>query len=507
MAISSAELKEETIELATESFETFCEDISGMFGIEMACEQGEPASETVKSLSKKYKKLAAVNLIKAEGPLAGDFMLVFDKEGLFTLAGVIVMLPEQRITQNRKSGTAKDAEEAGDALGEAGNLLVGSWDRIFRESLEDHGHFKQTDTVIGNPWMNSEEKINVSSDEELLHIPFQMTIGEYPAFNCGVIFPESIFGGAAAPAAEPAPAPAAEPEATPEPAASAPEPAPAAPEPVAEATPEPEPAPAPEPVAEATPEPAAEPEPTPAEPEPTPEPVATEPEPAPVEPEPAPEPEPEPVAAEPEPTPAEPEPVAAEPEPAAEPKPEPALTASVAESIQQITQSPADLPGQPISEALKITAHEIMQSQLLWGGAEDSVDQVITKMQQSDAGYMLVGTEDALEGIVSSFDIASTISIYLKPMFAKWRRPVDDATLKIRVKWVMTRLVKTIKMQTSLAEIMQYMSQSSINCLPVTDDQGKVVGIVTTFDIFRAISGSKTGSDLAGKPSQAPALV
>ena len=173
MAISQTELKSQTIEFAAESFETFCEDISGMFGVEMKCDQQESSTETAKDISKKFKKFSATNTIEAQGDLSGTFQMVFDREGLFTLAGVIVMLPEQRILENRKKGTVKDAEEVSDAIGEVGNLLVGSWDRIFRENLEGHGHFKQTDTIIGDPWKTPEEKLGLTDEQELLYIPLR----------------------------------------------------------------------------------------------------------------------------------------------------------------------------------------------------------------------------------------------------------------------------------------------------------------------------------------------
>ena len=56
MATSQIDIKSKTIELATEAFDTFCEDISGMFGVEMECQQQEPCPETVKTLKKDLKK-------------------------------------------------------------------------------------------------------------------------------------------------------------------------------------------------------------------------------------------------------------------------------------------------------------------------------------------------------------------------------------------------------------------------------------------------------------------
>ena len=159
MTAKPTEVQSRAIELATEAFDAFCEDISGMFGVDMECVSQEAEPGTVMDLKKRFKKLTAVNIVKARGILNGTFQLIFDQGGLFTLSGTIVMLPENRILEEIKRGTIKDVESMNDAVKEAGNLLVGSWDRVFREELKGHGHFLQTDTFIGTPWDDPKEKI------------------------------------------------------------------------------------------------------------------------------------------------------------------------------------------------------------------------------------------------------------------------------------------------------------------------------------------------------------
>ena len=137
MTATQTEIQSQVIDLSAEAFESFCEDISGMFDVDMECSQQEFCTETVKGLKKRFKKLVSVNSVKAEGALDGTFQIVFGKDGLFTLAGVIVMLPKQKILENRKRGSEKTAEEMADAVKESGNMLVGSWDRVFRWIMQD----------------------------------------------------------------------------------------------------------------------------------------------------------------------------------------------------------------------------------------------------------------------------------------------------------------------------------------------------------------------------------
>ncbi|MFC1737948.1 hypothetical protein ACFL1G_02730, partial [Planctomycetota bacterium] len=195
MTAVKTNIKSQLVELTQEAFDGFCEDISEMLDVTMKCARREPVSETVKGLEKNFKKLTAVYTIKAEGELSGDFGLIFGQEGLFMLAGIIVSQPEQKILEARKHGSKKDAEETEDAIRETGNLLVSSWDKVFREQLQTHSHFEQNSTFIGKLKDDTQKAIGLWENEEFTFIPYEMTIEKYPPFNCGVIFPHTIFAG------------------------------------------------------------------------------------------------------------------------------------------------------------------------------------------------------------------------------------------------------------------------------------------------------------------------
>jgi len=192
----------------------------------------------------------------------------------------------------------------------------------------------------------------------------------------------------------------------------------------------------------------------------------------------------------------------------------------VSEAIRKMTSSPATLPGQsdqPTAEKnaaigstgspLTISAKDIMQKDILWGSPDDTVYQALTKMQQHNAGYMMVGTDGVPEGIVSNSDITGAISPYLRPIFAKWRRPLDEATLQIKIKWIMSRPVHTITLDTSIEAIMENICRFGRRALPVVDQLGKVHGLVTVFDIFQIMLKNYSNISTVGKVPQAPPLV
>lgn len=609
--VSQTQTESRIIELATESFNAFCNDIAGMFGVGMQCEQQEVRAETVAGLKKCFKKLVAVNVVDSTGALEGTFQLIFDQEGLFTLGGVIVMLPEQRILANRKDPSLQLAASMVDAVGEAGNLLVGSWDRIFREGIRRHGHFLQRlPAFIGKPWDEPQDKIGLPADAEIIYIPYEMTIGSYPSFNCGVIFPKSLFAGhseasnesdsESAPDTSDGAVPEdASPEAqTPqdsEPASlrdDGPETAAAAPSPVetsqgekdgaGEKTESEQPAAAQENAkkkskskrraAQKTPAKEAEvKEKTPDTPaEKTMEVRADE---AQAHAGPAAEPQLAGAAADQEPaaevagalpagTPCGASgeaqvvvPPAGQDAAPSQEHQEPAA-GKVSEAIQKMTQSYAVLPGESdpsghslpvgncrtdrptisesaaptpacltvkdksgirqatgrrrrtsgLSRCLSICAKDIMQGRVIWANPEETVQQALAKMQQYDTGYIMVGVDGALEGIVSRSDITGALSPYLRSIFAKWRRPLDDATLKIKIKWIMSRPVRTVKPQTPLVTIMENVCRFGGSGLPVVDEQGKVQGLVTVFNIFQTMLNTCADVPTVGRAPQTPPL-
>jgi len=178
----------------------------------------------------------------------------------------------------------------------------------------------------------------------------------------------------------------------------------------------------------------------------------------------------------------------------------------VSKTIQKMVQSLAVLPGEHSLTALELCAKDIMQKKVVWVGPDDSVQQAFAETQQHNTGYVLVGQDEVLEGIVSKSDLTGAISPYLRPVFAKCRRPLDDATLQIRIKWIMSRPVHTIKPETPLVTIMENMHQLGVLCLPVVDQQGKVQGLVVEVNIFKALLKLKSSPNISisGKVPQKP---
>lgn len=476
MAAAGTDILAHLIDLSDNAFAAFCEDIGGMFGVEMRCERRQTLTAPARSLRDHFKKLAVAHLCKADGALSGTFHLVFDQGGLFILSGVIVMLPETRIVEEAKRGSLEEAMNLQDAAREVGNLLVGSWDRIFREECPGHEHFVKASTFIGKPW-DKPEQVELRADSEVDVLLYEMTVDPYPSFTCAAVFPREVlmgFGQSPAPtkpvaAEEPQKAKASEPAAT------------AVQSPTSVVQP-----PSPEPTAGATPE----------------APPATEP----VSPVVSPSPKSNQVEG------------VIPPGRGSPPIDVDMLPSELASAESGGASRPGGFsfldeayiqsgPQSGLAEFMSLQAYEIMEKDVVWAGPEETVQDVIAKMQQHNVGYVLIGVNGLLEGLVSNSNILGAVSLYLRPMFAKWRRPQDDATLSVKIKWVMSRPVRTVRPDATVAGMIECMRRCGGRCLPVVDAKGAVQGVVTVFDILLRILESDKNMSWQGRPPQAPALM
>ncbi|HOQ05994.1 MAG TPA: CBS domain-containing protein [Anaerohalosphaeraceae bacterium] len=417
-------------QVSTVSMQTFCEDMDGMLGISIGCALCQAVPGTVDKLKVFFPKFAAVYSVRAEGSLSGRFDLLLDKNALFLLSGTIVMLPADKIKEQCKQGTLEQALKLSDTVKEIGNLIVGAWDRMFREQLPGHKHLLQTNTQILNPWDKPSEVFGFKEDTTCLLIVWEMTVGDYPPFHGAAVFPAALFEP---PKEEPAPEEAL--AQTPSESASTPETAPAQPEPAASQPPQ-------------TSEPAA----------------------------------------------------------AASATPENLQTSEshpVWNAIQQLVQfNPnGDVPSAPLDAAvLNCPARIFMNPKPLWLSPNDSVETALQRMQQSNARYALVEEKDQLAGILSRGDVNAALSPYLRSPFEEYRRPLDEASLQIRIRWFMSRPVHTASPDTPLWKIMETMCRHQIRAVPIQDAGGTVAGLVTVTEIFQTLLKTLSGGSSACQP-------
>jgi CBS domain-containing protein len=105
--------------------------------------------------------------------------------------------------------------------------------------------------------------------------------------------------------------------------------------------------------------------------------------------------------------------------------------------------------------------------------ADTTVQGAAIKMAEEDVGAVLIGTEDLLEGILTDRDIILRLVVDGR-----------DVT-SVQVREVMSSTLFTCREEDDVGGAFQQMSGHQVRRLPVLDEAGKLVGIVTLSDLTR----------------------
>lgn len=113
-------------------------------------------------------------------------------------------------------------------------------------------------------------------------------------------------------------------------------------------------------------------------------------------------------------------------------------------------------------------------------------------MKENGIRRLPVVENDYLIGIVTIGDVreaspsdATTLSIW----------ELNYLWAQLTVERVMTRKLFTIRHDQSILDAAQIMLEHKVSGLPVVDEQGKLLGILTESDIFRLLVKSRTAAD------------
>lgn len=126
-------------------------------------------------------------------------------------------------------------------------------------------------------------------------------------------------------------------------------------------------------------------------------------------------------------------------------------------------------PGGSLGRRLLSTVAEYMvQENLPFVAADETMQDVIVSMTQGRLGIALVGTPDALKGIITDGDLR--------------RGLMDNVDLKsARASDLMTKGALTIQPDARMAEAEERMQEAKVQCLVVVDNSDAVVGVVQIF--------------------------
>lgn len=126
---------------------------------------------------------------------------------------------------------------------------------------------------------------------------------------------------------------------------------------------------------------------------------------------------------------------------------------------------------------------EVMSKHVITINMDRTLEDVRRVFQAAPFHHLVVMEDQRVVGVVSDRDLLQNLSPFLGKMA---ERSQDLASMKRKVHQIMTRQPRTVGPGASLAEAGGLMLRERISCLPVVDDAGGLVGIMTLRDVARA---------------------
>ncbi len=122
-----------------------------------------------------------------------------------------------------------------------------------------------------------------------------------------------------------------------------------------------------------------------------------------------------------------------------------------------------------------LTVADLMTRDVVSLEVDDALIQVDDLLKRNHIRHVPVVRGRKLVGMVSHRDLIRALA----------RQPIGRGALPITVRDVMTREVETVEPSTSVRVAIEKLLDRRFGCLPVVDDLGELVGIVTESDFMR----------------------
>ncbi|MEO0964221.1 MAG: CBS domain-containing protein [Planctomycetota bacterium] len=130
-------------------------------------------------------------------------------------------------------------------------------------------------------------------------------------------------------------------------------------------------------------------------------------------------------------------------------------------------------------------ATELMSAKLVSLGPDDSVADARRLFDEHGFHHLLVVERGQLVGILSDRDLLRNLSPFVDKMA---ERPQDLALLNRRVHQIMAREPITLPHNARIDEAAALMHIHDVSCLPIVDDDGRPIGILTRTDLLRGLA-------------------
>ena len=154
-----------------------------------------------------------------------------------------------------------------------------------------------------------------------------------------------------------------------------------------------------------------------------------------------------------------------------------------------------------------VKVKDAMEKYVIKFHTDDKITDIAQILRENKiSGAPIVDKDNKVIGIVSEGDIMRLLEVHSPRINLILPSPLDWIELPIRMKYefdeiaedmnkaasvhiseIMTKKVITIKEDDDISDAAQLMDTHSVNRLPVVDDEGKILGIVTRGDLISAL--------------------
>jgi CBS domain-containing protein len=135
-------------------------------------------------------------------------------------------------------------------------------------------------------------------------------------------------------------------------------------------------------------------------------------------------------------------------------------------------------------EPLAVSASEIMVTDVPIVNVDENVKTAATLMEKKEYGCLVVVEADIAIGMVTESDIVLKVTA----------EGVDPS--KVLVQDIMSSPLISVKNKASISEVAKTMTTFKVRKIVVTDESGRLVGLVTSIDLAKWLSAQKNFSDL-----------
>jgi len=129
-----------------------------------------------------------------------------------------------------------------------------------------------------------------------------------------------------------------------------------------------------------------------------------------------------------------------------------------------------------------MNVEKIMSKIVVTVEMDDSLRMVKQIFDHTRFHHLLVVESEKLFGVISDRDLLKALSPYIGTLSETER---DAATLHKKAHQIMTRKPFVLPQNATIVDAIRIFNSHNVSCVPVVDDRGKPVGIITWRDILK----------------------